>query len=64
LKNAYYIEKPIKFFILGIDSNTDKILTDAIKTKRETYTLGLSNKHKNNLLIMELPLCHSKLPAN
>lgn len=66
-KNAYYTEKPIKLFILRIDDNIDKILTDAIKTKRKTYTLGQrikSNKYRNNPLVSELSLYHSKLPAN
>lgn len=64
MKNVYYIEKLIKFFILGIDSNIDKIFIDVIKIKREIYILGLSNKYKNNLLIMELFLCYFKLFVN
>lgn len=40
----YYIEKPIKPLVLRRDHNIDKILTHAIKTKKENMYLGTKKK--------------------
>lgn len=44
IKQDFLYRKPIKPLVLRRDHNIDKILTNVIKTKRKTCTLGLRKK--------------------